>query len=421
VAIWGAGQLVPLEWWYLHGITAGDVVFILYVALAVTLSKGFRDSLISVTRDNGFYVISILGMICALLLSVWLNADKYVVSPYYVMSILRSGYFLLISLVVVIWATMGNLSALCKSYLFGLVIAWIWQFTISSISPDDVSQVKCSFFVMHNPNVYGNMLGVGIIFSTVLIMERQLLLAYLLSPVLAYFSLYCFSKGAWGMVVAGMLALIFASLYVVKTTIDQRVRRRMVMQFAVFVTLLATVVIAGSQKISCLLVTKEIVQAANGSLELRKAFLEDAIHSGKGNSLGVGVGRIADLPMHSSSAEGKSGDLQKLSRGDDSFGSVGHSSRGNPHSAFLYLLVSGGIASLVLFVLAAGFPFYRLWRIFPRSSYLNLYLLFSLIAFIISGSFQLQLFAQHFFWVFAGLLIALTDKYQCRAFQSAKE
>jgi O-antigen ligase len=406
VAIWGAGQLVPLEWWYLHGITAGDVIFLVYFALAVTLSKGFRASLISIARDNRFYVISILGMICALLFSVWLNADKYIVSPYYIMSVLRSGYFLLVSLVVVHWATTSNPSVLCKFYLLGLVVAWIWQFTISSISPDDITQVKCGYFVMHNPNVFGNMLGVGIIFSTVLIMERQPLLAFLISAVLAYLSLYCFSKGAWAMVITGILALIFAGLHAVKMTIDLSERRRTAKQLAVLVALLVAGVVVGAPKILCLLEHKMAATSANGSLELRMAFLKDAGQVAIREPFGVGVGRSAESPIHSS--------------GDDSGGFVGYSSCGNPHSAFLFLMVNGGIVVLVLFVLAVGYPFYKLWRASPRSAYLNLYLFFALITFIISGSFQLQIYAQHFFWVFAGLLITLANKYHFRRLQTAR-
>ncbi len=421
MAIWGAGQLVPLEWWYLHGITAGDVIFLVYLVLAITLSKGFRANLISITRDNRFYVISVLGMICMLLFSVWLNADKYFISPYYIMSILRSGYFLLVSLVVVHWATRSNLSVLCKSYLFGLVVAWIWQFTISSISPDDITQVKCGFFVMHNPNVFGNMLGVGIIFSTVLIIERQQLLAFLISAVLAYFSLYCFSKGAWGMVITGMLTLIFAGLYAVKMTIDPGKRRRTAKQLAVLVTLLVAGVVVGAPKILCLLEDKMVVQSANGSLELRIAFLKDAAQVAIREPFGVGVGRSAELLTHTGGTETgvkQSLDQQSMLRGDDSNGFVGYSSRGNPHSAFLFLMENGGIVVLVLFVLAIGYPFYKLWHASSRSAYLNLYLFFALTTFFISGSFQLQIYAQHFFWIFAGLLIALADRYQCRRLQT---
>jgi hypothetical protein len=419
--IWGAGQLVPFEWWYLHGITVSDAVFLIYVALASALSKGFRDSLVSIARENIFYAIFILGMVCALLISIWLNADKYVVSSYYVMSVLRSGYFLLVSLVVVHWATRSNLSVLCKSYLFGLVVAWIWQFTISSISPDDITQVKCGFFVMHNPNVFGNMLGAGIILSTILIIERQQLLAFLISAVLAYFSLYCFSKGAWGMVITGMLTLIFASLYAVKMTIDLSERRRTAKQLAVLVALLVAGIVVGAPKILCLLEGKMAVQSANGSLELRIAFLKDAAQVAVREPFGMGVGRSTELQIHSSGTETgvkQSVNQQSTPRGDDSNGFVGYSSRDNPHSAFLFLMVNGGIIALVLFLLAVGYPFYKLWHASSRSAYLNLYLLFALTTFFISGSFQLQIYAQHFFWIFAGLLIALADRYQCRRLQT---
>jgi O-antigen ligase len=79
----------------------------------------------------------------------------------------------------------------------------------------------------------------------------------------------------------------------------------------------------------------------------------------------------------------------------------------NAHNAFLHFGAVGGVPALAVLLLMFAYPFIPLWRVvraeFSRN-FAAFYtpLVFSVLA--LSGSVQLQLVAQPFFWVFAGIV-----------------
>lgn len=393
-AIWGMGQLAPFDWWYVHGITIGDVLFLLCVGLGFATDAPFRKHMIAVTRAHWPYVLSVTGMMLALLLSIWVNSALYEISPYYVISTLRTGYFLLLSLAIIVWARYASLAGLCRAYLVGLILG-ISTILLQTWLPEARDSGECSLPVLLNPNVTGNMMGVGIIMMTILVLDGRFPWAFTLTPFFVWASLYTFSKGAWGMVILTLLALFFAVWHVLKLTPESHKARLGQLQFTALVAVLAGMMWAGYDEVTCFVRWKLDAQAVNGSLEARVGMLSDAVRIAAMNPVGVGTGRYAELATP----------VDKPEWG----GFVGHSSRGNPHSAFLYVLINGGIGALVLFLAALAYPFLKLWQYLPRTNQLKLFLIFAMMTFALSGTFQLQLFSQHYFWIFTGLTLALAD------------
>lgn len=395
MVIWGMGQLVPFPQWYLHGVTPADLLFLACAAFSVAFSESFRRQLLSVVQLHQPYVVFVLGMMTALLVAIWANSHLYDVSPFYILSTLRSGYFLLLSLVVLVWARQGYSVGLCKAYLIGLFLAEAAVYLLTQ-DPSNSEATACRIPVLLNPNVAGNMLGVGIIMGTLLVLERRFLMAFILTPVFAWESIYSFSKGSWGMVFTGVLALMFAAWYVIKTMPAGNTKDRARLHAGLFVAALVGLAALSHEDISCFVSWKLRSQATNGSIETRFGMLEDTLTVAMSNPLGVGTGRY----KYSSNG---------ISLGD-AYGFVGYSSQGNPHSAFLYVLANGGVTALAFFIAAVLYPFVLFWRGASRSVSLRLCLIFAAVTFVISGSFQLQLFSQYFFWIFAGFLLALVDR-----------
>jgi hypothetical protein len=400
---------VPVPWWYIHGITIGDIVFLFWLAISSILVPAFWNDLRRAVARYWIFVGAVFAMIAALLLSLWVNSGAYDVSLFYIAAIGRSGYFLIVSLVIFVLAQRYGSTPLICAYLIGLAAVQIINFSIGLLPPSYA--IACTVPVLFNSNVAGNMLGVGIAFSTLLIIERRAT-AFALATILLFvgMSIFAFSKGTWLMVAFGLAGLTAAVTYALTSprmpTSSRALRRN------VGVALVASIVLAGLSvgEAYCHFDWKARAEVANTSTETRIGMVRDSLsvvlpNDGDGPEdvgivsrmlLGIGVGRFADVaPQY----DDKSGQ-----------GFSGHSSRGNPHSAFLFVFVSGGVAALALFSLALTYPFYEAHRTFPPSITLTVCLLALGATFAVSGAFQLQLFSQHYFWIFAGLLMAISKR-----------
>ena len=85
----------------------------------------------------------------------------------------------------------------------------------------------------------------------------------------------------------------------------------------------------------------------------------------------------------------------------------------NAHNVFLQFAAVGGVMAFILLVLLFIAPFLQLSFFFKTrmtSPLSKIYLLLALLIFFLSGSTQLQLVYQPFFWVFTGLAFGMRKK-----------
>ena len=387
------GQLVPLEQWYFHGVTIGDVAFLGWLAVALIASASFRHEVWAAVRRHWIYLGLLIGVVFMLLLSIYENSGRYQVSVFYILSVVRLGYFLLVGLVVYIWARERSITGLVGAYLLGLTLSVAVTFALSQF-PEPERASACTLPVVLNPNVLGNMLGVGILFGSLLVFDRRPIPALVVTPILAVISIFTFSKGTWLMVAFSFVAL-FVALWVLHKSEVGRTYRRAIGAFAGVLVILALVL---HGEALCQLQWKLRAQAANTSISTRFNMMTGVFGATTDDmeswAFGLGVGRLKDV------------------RPDflGSGGGSGVSSAGNPHSAFLFILASSGFIGLGLFLLAILYPFGHALRRWGWSWPLGGYSLFALLTYVVSGSFELQLYSQYFFWIYAGVLLALVDR-----------
>jgi O-antigen ligase len=85
----------------------------------------------------------------------------------------------------------------------------------------------------------------------------------------------------------------------------------------------------------------------------------------------------------------------------------------NAHNAFLHFGAIGGIPALLILIWLVAYPIAPLWRAlaaeYPRTLASILTALVVLILGL-SGSVQLQLVAQPFFWLLAGIILSWRDR-----------
>jgi hypothetical protein len=404
---WGVGQLFPFSWWYLHGVTIGDILFIGWLLFGVVAVPQFGLRIVQTALRFRWYSGAACMMIAILLVSTCIGHAWTDLSPYFVVSILRSGYFLIISLSIIVLSGAFGVAPLVAAYLIGLSAAAVVVFLFSQQPP---VVTACEWPVLFNSNVVGNMLGIGIIMSSLLILARRFIYFALCSTFLFVgISIFSFSKGAWIMVLLGIciipIAFIFANRVRPQGAVKMPARRHI----ALFIIGLACLAAVLGREATCQLAWKVRAQAANGSLQTREQMIVDVLQAVFPASAPSGMPSVR-LFITGLVGHGVGNDARVLPQYDGPGGEIGYSSQANPHNVFAYILLVGGAAALVAFAVALVSPLAKAWLLFGRCAPASLYIGLAGLAFLTSGSFQLQLYSQPYFWLYAGFLLAIASR-----------
>ena len=389
IFLWGFGQILPYSNWYLHGVALPDFLAILYLAFFIYFDEKFRNKISRALIRHWYPMTLTLSLIVVLTFSTILNYEgptSYI--PYLLLSIFRSGYFFMVAILVSIWAEQEERrNLLIIFYLLSLILVLSW-YVINSHSNESLGLWGkiCSLPIIDQRNVVGNLMGVGLIFSTLLLLESGLVFGFISAVffmVLIYFLLFTYSKGAWliGLVTLfGYLPLLL---------------HRKILAFVFICFAVIFLQLHGSQ-IKCLFDAKMVRNA--DSISERLSYALNASSDAIKNPYGKGIGWAIPGTKNTQSTTDTKNEV----------GLTGFSSYNNPHSAFLHILQAGGWVAFGLYILLFIYPFYLLLLL--RGWRFKIFAIVSGCAFFISGVTQLQIYSQQFYWIFTGLVFSLTLK-----------
>jgi O-antigen ligase len=240
--------------------------------------------------------------------------------------------------------------------------------------------------LLKDPNVIGNMLGVAVLMSSMLIFVGSTSSAIALSAGLSAASTMTFSKGAWFMVFAGLIANVLALVIrLPRAIIDQR---RSITRAAVFSLALVLLLSYNADKLVEMIALKAHTTAVDDSMGLRYRYALGGAYAMIDNPLfGVGYRNYYVVERMYP---------QLLLPPSD-----------NAHNVFSQIAAIGGLPALLIFMLLFIYPFIQLWTVVRReaSTVISVsYVASAVLVFFLSGAVQLQIVAQPFFWVFTGLV-----------------
>lgn len=396
--LFGTAHIMPLDWWYVKGISAGDVLFCFFGVVEVVFFAT-QEKLKYALVESRFLLVGLLLVVASLLSGVFFNYHYYIdFRVEYLLWVLRLTYFAV--MVPVIAYVVSNRLAVDRAlrlYLTGMAIA-----LVSNMANDFVVNIpneRCGLYIWSNPNVIGNFLCIGLLYMALWLKQGAApRIMYCIFLVLFCFSAFLsFSKATWIMLLLGNILLIIQSVggaFKSKRTGDtfSLKSREAVCLFslAVFWAML----LFQGDKVACFVNLKVISSAP--SLEIRKNYAVSALDVAKTKPLGIGVGRYAEFTTGVPVTEAEASQ-------------VGFSSAGNPHSALLYLAASGGwgaVLGFIFFIGSLAYAFVKALQL-PLSKRMNFLVgsIFGVIV-VVSSSFQLQVVTQSFLFVLAGVVIA---------------
>lgn len=379
---WGVGPCFPYGWWYLHGISAGDLIFLAHLPVFLLFGNG-KEMLSLIYQRQQYVLVSVLFFLWMLMSlainSLWLGA-----SFLNLISVARSLYYLLIVFYVAVWVKRFGYPVILVSFLTGILFAGL-------VNYHDVSKQEwvhvLGLPVLWNPNVIGNMLGVGTFLTSFLVLARKFLFASIFLIAFPVMSILTYSKGTWIMVVFSLIANLMAFAFVKRLVIKKRGKN--LIGFA-FIMLMGAVLYK-FDLIKDLIIFKIESTIDVGSVSDRfDYFVYSIAIMGNYPILGVGVGNFDQVCKYLFMPDG----IYE-----------------NPHNAFLHILTSGGLPAIVLFLIIFIYPFILLYHSLSlRGVSKALYVACGFMVFFISGNVQLQIWAQHFFWFVTGIVIGWKSK-----------
>jgi O-antigen ligase len=380
---WGFGtNLLDRRWYVIHGVSVGDLVFLGWIVWASARPSLMRQ-LVSAARS----LVVPLGLMFLfavwLLASVVVNVFRFGASWLDLFAILRLFYFSAIMVFCVAYVRRWGLRPLLTAFILGVVLLTVGRFVdvFASARP-----MVTSLPLLKDPNVVGNMLGVAVLMSSMLIFEGSIRWALALTAGFSMASAMTFSKGAWLMVLFGVVANVVAIL--MRTLRTRSGLRRTALTTAGF---FLTFVVLGAYyavPLGEVIEMKFHTTTVDDSMGLRFRYALGGLYAMIDNPL-FGVGFRNYYVVETMYPE------LVLPASD------------NAHNVFSQVGAAGGLPAFVLFLMLFTYPFLHLWRVVRRGNTPLLavaYVTSSAVVFFLSGAVQLQIFAQPFFWVFTGLV-----------------
>lgn len=386
--LWGIGQQLPYESLYIAGIGAGDIFFLLYLAVEIG-TRWEKASVVVALYEIRQFALLVLLFVLLTVLSGTVNALRTQMLLKDLVETLRPLYYLAMTAFVVAWVKQHGLPPMVVAFLAGILTVAILNYTYGA----GTGLVVVGFTTMNNPNVVGNMIGIGVFMASLLVLSGWLAIASGFLAVLLPLTLFTYSKGAWVMSIFGVLAAAIAAGGEGKGFIRAK--------WPKVVAALALVVIAAGaiyfrQEIGLLIAFKlkttqlDSSAAEGGTVAQRWSFVIASLRMVMDHPL-LGVG-LSNYGM-------------EYDRLREYLGAAYHATD-NPHSAFLYILACTGLPAFAVFIAIFVYPFTILARVLPLTPLWGaVYTMLALLTFFFSAAVQLELLSQPFFWVFAGLVL----------------
>lgn len=384
--LWGIGQNLPYDKIYWYGIGPGDFVFLYYLALAAVVPAMHRPLLRSLTTLR-IYLYLVVVFVGLTLLSSFINAPTWGIEGNDVIEIFRPLYYFLIVVFVAAWIARYGLSKLLVAFLCGILLSGF----IAFVNP--VWEDYAGFNVLWNPNVIGNILAIGLVLASLLILDNRFASAAFFIVPLLVLTLFTFSKGTWLMALLALSACLTAAISVARNS-----KRRFVGK-SIFAAAIVSIAAAGAlyfdiiyDLVSFKLQTTQFDYSASegGTVAARAGFVVASLHLGFENPL-TGVG-ISNYERAYDSLRDKLG---------ENFWETD-----NPHSAWLYVIACIGFPAFAVFMLIVLYPLWQLWRQICLPPFRKKIYIFCVSAvFFLSGAVLLHLLTQYYLWVFTGMVI----------------
>jgi O-antigen ligase len=382
---WGIGTNWLGEWYYpVRGIGYGDLVFIGWFIFAL-LSPPRREAMALILWEVRKYILVILAFMTWLLLSTVVNTPAFGADITDLFAILRLLYYCAIILFAYLVVTQYGYGWLVCGFVAGAAILTVGRL-YDAYTSGEAAYARQGLIILRDPNVIGNMMGIAVLFCSLGILKGYLKLSLSVALLFAVASITTFSKGTWLMVLVGLLANAVACVMLFRKT--DRSLARFVPATVVLFAAVGCLAYQYSGLITALVDFKLQTTSESDTAYYRYQFALAAVYVMVDHPL-FGLG-FRNFP-----------EVERL------YPEVVREPTKNAHNAFLHSGAVGGLPAFALLLLLFALPFAPLSRVvtFEYSRPFALcYTGLVLIVLALSGSVQLQLVAQPFFWLFAGLI-----------------
>jgi O-antigen ligase len=383
---WALGTNLLAEWYYpLRGIGWGDLLFSGWFVFAL-LNPERRQALALALWQARKYILLMLAFMTWLLLSATVNCYWFGAGPTDVLAIVRMLYYCAILLTAYLVVVQYDYTRLVWGFIAGVLILTLDRLVDAGISGPS-SIIINSMIVIKDPNVVGNMMGMGVLFCTFAMLKGYVKSSLATALWLAIASLTTFSKGTWLMVLAGLLAGGIAWLIWLRKSGQSFVRYWPAV--AVLVAALGWLIVANAELLIDLINFKLDTTVQAETAAYRFQFALAALYT------------MADHPLFGLG-------FRNYAQVERLYPDVVPEPTENAHNAFLHFGAVGGLPALALLLLLFAYPFMPLWRALRAETSWPLaagYISLVFMIMALSGSVQLQLVAQPFFWLFTGIVL----------------
>jgi O-antigen ligase len=384
-AFWAAGTNLLADRWYIaHGISIGDLLFAGWLMLALAVPS-MRRRFAWAVRTIPEHLVLIGIFITLLLVSTAYNAFRFGMQWSDLFAILRLVYFVVIIVFTIVFVREYGSWPIVVGFLIGVT-----GLAVGRLNDAIVTGGHALFGVplFRDPNVIGNMLGVGTFFASLGVLAGHLVLPLAFVVAFVVLSVFTFSKGTWLMVAIALLANFVA--LALRYPLSAKGVMKLTAACAAVVIVLGIPAYRNAETLTNLLSFKLFTTEDSETASYRYRFAL------------AGTYAMLDHPV--------------VGLGFRNYGATLHlypdvmpEPSENAHNVFVQIGAVAGVPALAVFLLLFWYPFPQLIRIlWARGHRLGgaAYVGLALLVFAASGSVQLQLMAQPFFWLFTGLVRA---------------
>lgn len=379
---WGIGTNWLGQWFYpIRGISWGDLLFLGWFGFAL-LDRQRRRALSRALWEVRIQTLLMLTFVTLLLLATAINSYQFGASPTDLFAIVRLLYFSAIILFVYLLVCQDGYGWLLCGFLVGVTLLTLGRFYDAQVSG---SVLVKGVILLKDPNVIGNMIGMGVVFCSLGILAGYLRVSLGAALFFCVASVMTFSKGTWLMVIFGLAANAVACVMLFRRTRSSFAT--LVPATMVLVVGVAWLVYANLEVLSTLVDYKFETTSESETADYRYQFGLAALHTMVDHPLwGLGFRNFPEV--------------ERL------YPTIIPEPTENAHNAFLQVGAVAGVPALLVLLALVAYPFFPLFRALrasfgPRLAWAYVVPVFS--AFALSGSVQLQLIAQPFFWIFTGI------------------
>ena len=388
---WAVGTNWLGEWYYpLRGIGWLDIVFFIWFIFALVDPRR-RLALSTALWAVRKFVLLILVFMTWLLLSTVVNSYTWGAGPTDLFAIGRLVYYCAILLFAYITVRQYGYGALVAGFITGVGVLTLGRF-YDAYTEGASAVILQDLIILKDPNVIGNMMGIGVLFCILGVLEGYVKLSFLAALALAIASVTTFSKGTWLMILIALIGCVVALLMTVRRS------ERSLMRY-----LPATIVLIGLAGVITFVYWDLLVDLVNLKLETTEENETAAYRYQFGLAA---IYAMADHPIFGLG-------FRNFPQVERLYPDVVPEPTENAHNAFLHFGAIGGIPALLILIWLVAYPIAPLWRAlaaeYPRTLASILTALVVLILGL-SGSVQLQLVAQPFFWLLAGIILSWRDR-----------